>query len=80
MTKEEFKQRWESSENGGGITINDIAKCAVKWGISSAPRTRRISDVLYEVLKAAKTIDCEDYNPYNSQDDDDGDDDDDDDD
>lgn len=29
MTKEEFKVRWESNENGGGITFNDIANCAI---------------------------------------------------
>ncbi len=27
MTKEEFKRRWESDENGGGITYEDIATC-----------------------------------------------------
>lgn len=34
MTKEKFKKRWESNDNGGGITYEDIAKCAIKWGIS----------------------------------------------
>jgi hypothetical protein len=32
MTKQEFKERWESSPDGGGITFDDIAKCAKEWG------------------------------------------------
>lgn len=34
MTKQEFKVRWESDANGGGITFNDIANCAGSWGVS----------------------------------------------
>ena len=63
MTKTEFKARWESDSNGGGITYDDIAECAVEWGISSSPRARRMERVRYDVLKAANTIDAEEYYP-----------------
>lgn len=53
MTKEEFKRRWESDESGGGITYDDIAKCAVEWGICLFPRTRDIFWVKRRVLEAA---------------------------
>lgn len=68
MTKEEFKIRWESSEDGGGITFNDIAQCAVKWGINSRPKTSDMNKVFYAVLKAANTNDFEEFNPANSED------------
>lgn len=64
MTKQEFKSRWESNDNGGGITFDDIADCAVSWGINKYPRTSPIYTVRYSVLKAAGTIDAEDFNPY----------------
>ena len=63
MTKEEFKIRWESNEEGGGITFNEIAKCAISWGVNSKPKISPIDKVLYQVLKAANTIDCEEYKP-----------------
>lgn len=68
MTKEEFKIKWESSDDGGGITFDDIAKCAIEWGINSRPKTSDINKVMYAVLKAANTVDCEEYNPTTSQD------------
>lgn len=52
MTKEEFKSRWEQ-ENGGGITFEDIAECAVKWGISKSPMTRNMFKLGNKVLVAA---------------------------
>lgn len=69
MTKEEFKQRWESDDNGGGITFNDIANCAKAWGLFLAPRTSEMGRVRYQVLKAANTNDCEDFNPENDDND-----------
>ena len=63
MTKEEFKKRWESDENGGGITFGDIANCAIEWGISRRPKTRPIDKIRYLVLKAANTVDCEEFKP-----------------
>jgi hypothetical protein len=63
MTKEEFKARWESTDNGGGITFDDIADSAVKWGIAKTPRIMQIDKVRYMVLKAAKTNDAEEYAP-----------------
>lgn len=63
MTKEEFKRRWESDANGGGITPNDIANCAEEWRLFAAPRTQEISTVLYAVLKAAGTEDAEEFAP-----------------
>lgn len=62
MNKEQFKARWESNDEGGGITLDDIANCAIEWGISNSPRTSRIDNILYMVLKAAKVVDCESYN------------------
>jgi hypothetical protein len=63
MTKEEFKTRWESNDNGGGITYDDIANCAVAWGISRTPKTRRIDVIRYQVLVAAGTVDAEEFKP-----------------
>jgi hypothetical protein len=62
MNKQEFKARWESNENGGGITFADIAKCAIAWGISSRPYTMQMDKVEYKVLNAAGVIDAESYN------------------
>lgn len=61
MTKPEFKQRWESNENGGGITYEDIANCYVEWGLGTRPKTKPIFKVRYQVLKAANTVDAESY-------------------
>jgi len=61
MTKKEFKRRWESSPDGGGITFGDIADCAKSWGIAAVPRIRQIDDILYRVLKAANTNDAEKF-------------------
>ncbi len=65
MTKEEFRVRWESNESGGGICGDDIAECAVAWGLYRTPRTHQLSRVIYAVLKAAGTEDAEDFNPEN---------------
>ena len=53
MTKEEFRKRWDSDETGGGITFDDIAKCAVEWGLFRSPRTCDINKVAKAVVKAA---------------------------
>lgn len=53
MTKEDFRKRWDSNDEGGGITFDDIAKCAQDWGIYSRPRTREINEVVEKVIKAA---------------------------
>jgi hypothetical protein len=63
MTKQEFKDRWESNDNGGGISYNDIADCAVAWGISRAPKGRDIVAIRYQVLVAAGTVDAEEFAP-----------------
>lgn len=52
MTKSQFKKRWKS-EGGGGITFNDIAKCAIEWGVHSNPLTSNILEVGNKVLIAA---------------------------
>lgn len=67
MTKEEFKRRWESDDDGGGITFNDIAECAIAWHISSTPRIRPIDLIRYQVLKAANTNDAEDFAPSTTE-------------
>lgn len=63
MTKEEFKARWEGDDNGGGINYDDIANCAVAWGVSSRPRICPIAVIRYRVLKAAGTVDAEEFKP-----------------
>ena len=63
MTKEEFKKRWESNDNGGGITFDDIANCAVAWGLYRTPYTSQINMVRYRVLCAANTVDAEEFQP-----------------
>lgn len=63
MTKEEFKKRWESDDNGGGITHDDIADCAKAWGISHQPKTRPMNLICYQVLVAAGTSDADDFRP-----------------
>lgn len=63
MTKEEFKKRWESNDSGGGITFEDIALCYTKWRLGSFPKTKPMFKIRYQVLKAANTIDAEEFNP-----------------
>lgn len=63
MTKQEFKARWESDDNGGGITFNDIADCAIAWGLSTSPKAQAIDSVRYRVLKACDCVDAEDFLP-----------------
>lgn len=65
MTKDEFKTRWESNDEGGSITFGDIAECAKEWGISTAPKTKPIEQITYEVFKAAGTNDAEEFNERN---------------
>lgn len=67
MTKEEFKNRWESDENGGGLTFDDAADCAIKWGIMAQPRTRRMQQVLYDVLVAAGVSEAEEFAPSSEE-------------
>ena len=63
LTKKEFKKRWESNNDGGGITNQDIANCAIEWRISSRPYTRNMDNIVYQVLKAAEVSDAEEFNP-----------------
>lgn len=63
MTKSEFKKRWESGDDGGGINYDDIADCAKEWGIAARPMIMPIHLVRYRVLKAAGTNDAEDFAP-----------------
>ena len=63
MTKEEFKKRWESNDEGGGITFDDIAACAQEWGLYAAPKTAQIDMVRYKVLKTANTNDYQEFYP-----------------
>jgi hypothetical protein len=53
MTKAEFKRRWDSDDNGGGITMDDVADCAEAWGLCRTPRIRPIDAVLDMVLVSA---------------------------
>ena len=42
MTKEEFKLRWESDDDGGGITYAEIADCTIAWGLYQRPKIHPI--------------------------------------
>lgn len=53
MTKEEFKNRWESDETGGGITFHDIAECAKQWGLCKNPYRHRPDIIVLIVCNAA---------------------------
>lgn len=64
MTKEEFRRRWDSSPDGSGITFDDIANCAIEWGIFSRPRIQRIDVVANAVTSAAM---CEDIYPLQTE-------------
>jgi len=59
MTREEFKARWESGDDGGGITLGDIAECAREWGFASYPQTMCMEEVVCMVLKEAGISDAE---------------------
>jgi hypothetical protein len=67
MTPQEFKRRWESSENGGGITFDDVAECAIAWSICAKPRILPMDSLRYKVLKAAGTDDAENFKPANEE-------------
>lgn len=67
MTKQEFKTRWESNADGGGIVMDDVVDCAQEWGVCSRPRTRQMSKVLYTVLLAAGVSDAEEFRPEEEQ-------------
>jgi hypothetical protein len=54
VSKEEFKARWESGEDGGGITYDDLADCYARWGLGENPRTKSLSAIRRAVLKAAE--------------------------
>ena len=63
MTKKQFKTRWESNDDGGGITFNDIAECAKAWGINNRPFVARMDEIRYTVLKTANVNDLKDFEP-----------------
>ena len=67
MTREEFKTRWESDGSGDGISFDDIANCAVEWGLYSKPKISPMDRVRYRVLLAAGTVDAEAFNPDESE-------------
>lgn len=62
-TKEEFREKWDGDENGGGITWDDIADCAKEWGICNRPRIHDMWEIRTRVLKAcgAEDITDDDY-------------------
>lgn len=53
MTRSNFKKRWESDDNGGGITFDDVAECAKAWELFSTPRIHPMPNVTAAVLSAA---------------------------
>lgn len=54
MTQREFKKRWESDTNGGGITLEDIADCAKAWRLYPTPKVNPLDEVIDAVLKKAQ--------------------------
>lgn len=64
MTKEEFRKRWDGSPDGGGITFDDIADCAVEWGIFSNPKIHRMDVVANAVTAIAG---CKDVYPLEEE-------------
>lgn len=52
-TKEKFKELWDSNDERGGITYDDIADCAKAWNLCKTPRIMEMSIVVEMVLKAA---------------------------
>ena len=65
MTKEEFRKRWDGSSDGGGITWDDVAKCAVEWGLFSKPKIHPLDVVGHAVTIAAG---CKDVFPLYNED------------
>ena len=63
MTKQEFKARWESGEDVGGLTWQDIEYCGLCWGIYNTLTCVTSEELRYAVLVAAETTDAELYNP-----------------
>lgn len=65
MTQEEFKKLWEADEKGSGITFDDISDRAKEWGLFEKPKSKccDVNIVRYKVLKAAKCVDAEEFNP-----------------
>ena len=51
MTKEEFKEIWDDEDSE--VTWDEIAECALQWGLFSSPRAVRMDRVANEVTKAA---------------------------
>lgn len=64
MRKEEFREKWDGSDDGGGITWDDIADCAKEWGLFSTPRIHPLYVVGNAVTKAAG---CKDIIPIESE-------------
>ena len=56
MTKAQFKSRWEVNKDHGGLTYDEIAECAVAWGISPRPKIRSIDLIMELVLQAAGIV------------------------
>lgn len=56
MTKEEFARRWDKDDTGDGITYNEIADCAVAWGLFATPRIHPIQDVKAIVVKESGAL------------------------
>lgn len=52
MTKATFKKKWDKEDSD--ITFNDIAQCAIEWGLYKSPKIERIDIVANAVTKAAK--------------------------
>lgn len=63
MTKEEFRERWGGPTDPSDLTYEDVAACAVEWGVVSQPKIMRMEWVLYKVLKAAEMWNVERYRP-----------------
>lgn len=51
MTKTTFKKEWDKEDSD--ITFDDIAQCAIEWGLYNSPKAVGIDIVANAVTKAA---------------------------
>lgn len=65
MTKEEFRERWDSGDDGGGITFDDIKRCAIEWGLYKRPMIIDPHLVAAQVIRAAGCKDQYEYGEEN---------------
>jgi hypothetical protein len=51
LTKEKFKELWDAPEDN--ISMQDVAECAVAWGLYTKPKSHPLNEVLAAVMEYA---------------------------